>query len=227
MVAQDRILVVEDDPVMLAVLRQGFEQEHLTVHVAADGREGFHFASQNTVEAIVLDVMLPVMDGFTVAKELRSLGNGTPILMLTARDAVTDVVHGLNSGVDDYLTKPFSFLELSARIRALIRRAKPRLTRWQVGDLTLDALSHEVFRSSHAIHLSKTEFQILEMLMSRRGQVVRRQELFQEVWGQNAAVEDNTLDVAMSSLRARIDFPGLPKLIHTIRGFGYRLEVFE
>jgi DNA-binding response OmpR family regulator len=221
---RDHILIVEDDPEMAAVLRQGFEQDNLTVELAGDGGEGLRTARATCFQAIVLDVMLPVMDGFSVARELRATGNRTPILMLTARDAVTDIVRGLNSGVDDYLTKPFSFLELSARVRALIRRAAAPTTRFVTGDLSLDAATHEVRRGGRRIHLSPTEFQLLHTLFRHTGHVVRRQDLLREVWGEGTAVEDNTLDVSMSSLRSRIESPGLPRYIQTVRGFGYRLE---
>ncbi|HEY4360044.1 MAG TPA: response regulator transcription factor [Bryobacteraceae bacterium] len=223
----DHILVVEDDFEMAQVLRQGFEQERLSVQVAQDGEEGLRVAQNRQFQAIVLDVMLPAKDGFTVARELRAQGNITPILMLTARDSVADIVYGLDSGVDDYLIKPFSFLELSARVRALIRRAKPFNRQLEAYDLTLNSLTHEVRRGVRTLRLSKTEFRILEILMQNQGHVVRRREILGDVWGQGASVEENTLDAAMSSLRSRVEVDGLPRLIHTIRGFGYKLEAAE
>lgn len=221
---QDTILVVEDDPEMAAVLCQGFEQENLCVRAAHDGGQAVQMAQDNRFQAIVLDVMIPVMDGFTVARTLRLHGDRTPILMLTARDAVTDIVHGLDSGVDDYLTKPFSFLELSARVRALIRRASPAATRYGIGDLVLDVTTHQVTRGGQEIQLRRTEFQLLEILIRHKGHVVRRRDLFREVWGANTNVEENTLDVSISSLRSRLESGRRPRLIHTVRGFGYRLE---
>ena len=223
--AQDQILVVEDDPEIAAILRQGFEQESLRVQVAQEGREALDIARKQTFETIVLDVMLPVMDGYAVARELRAAGDSTPILMLTARDAVSDIVLGLDSGVDDYLTKPFSFLELSARVRALMRRSQTRATRLTVGDLVVNLSTCAVYRGSRQLHLTKTEFQLLQVLMTNKGQVVRRSDLLRGAWGAGVSVEENTLDAAMSSLRSRVELPQMPRLIHTVRGFGYRMEV--
>ena len=223
--AFDQILIIEDDPEMTEVLRQGFEQEGLAVHAEADGSKGLGAARERRFQAIVLDVMVPGQDGFGIAQDLRADGNRTPILMLTARDSVTDIVHGLDCGVDDYLTKPFSFLELAARVRALIRRSSPPSGRLEVGDLALDPTTHQVLRRGLNVHLTRTEFQLLEVLMRRAGETVRRRDLIRGVWGANTSVEENTLDVSISSLRARIESPGLPRVIHTIRGFGYRLEV--
>ncbi len=222
---QDQILVVEDDPEMAAVLRQGFEQERLSVQVAKDGGEALDIARKQAFQTIVLDVMLPMMDGYGVARELRAAGDSTPILMLTARDAVSDIVLGLDSGVDDYLTKPFSFLELSARVRALMRRSPTRATRLVVGDLVVNLSACTVYRGSRQLHLTKTEFQLLQVLMTNKGQVVRRSDLLREAWGAGVSVEENTLDAAMSSLRSRVELPQMPRLIHTVRGFGYRMEV--
>lgn len=224
---RDHLLVVEDDPEMATVLRQGFEQDNLEVRVAQDGGEGLELARQGKFQAIVLDVMLPVLDGYAVARELRSTGDRTPILMLTARDAVTDIVHGLDSGVDDYVTKPFSFLELSARVRALIRRGVPRAVQLELGDLVLNLATLEVNRGERKIHLTRTEFQLLEILMTNQGHVVRRGELLRAVWGSGAHVEENTLDAAISALRSRVEAPQTPRLIHTVRGFGYRMDLAE
>jgi DNA-binding response OmpR family regulator len=221
---RDQVLVVEDDPEMAEVLRQGFEQDNLQVRLAQDGGEGVSFAQAQTFQAIVLDVMLPVMDGYSVARTLRSAGDRTPILMLTARDEVTDIVRGLDSGVDDYLTKPFSFLELSARVRALIRRGAPRAVCMVVDDLEMNLATHDVRRGQRKLHLTRTEFQLLEVLMTNHGHVVRRGELLRAVWGSGAHVEENTLDAAISALRGRVELPHTPRLIHTVRGFGYRME---
>ena len=212
---------------MADLLRQGFEQDSLSVDIAADGDEGLRLAQIHSFQAIILDVMLPLRDGFSVARELRSGGDRTPILMLTARDSVTDIVHGLDSGVDDYLTKPFSFLELSARVRALIRRTAPIAKQLEMGSLVLDLATHKVRRGAQGIRVSKTEFELLAILMRHKGQVVRRRDLLREVWGLNTNVEENTLDACISSLRARIESQNLPKLIHTVRGFGYRMEPDE
>lgn len=220
------ILIVEDQPEMADVLREGLEADCYRVTVANDGEEALRAACAQTFEAIVLDVMLPLRDGFSVATELRRTGNKTPILMLTARDSVGDKVLGLDCGVEDYLTKPFSFLELSARMRALIRRGQPPQTSWGVGDLVLDSATHYVARAARAIRLTKTEFLVLEVLLRNAGHVVTRAELLKAAWG-SAAVEDNNLDVTISALRAKVDRGKASRLIQTVRGFGYRITVDE
>ena len=218
------ILVVEDDPEMAAVLSQGFEQDNHTVAVACDGAEGLRKARQQRFGAIVLDVLLPVLDGYEVATELRREGNKTPILMLTARDGVTDIVRGFDCGVEDYLTKPFSFLELSARVRALIRRSQPPAACLEIGDLVLNVGSHQVVRAGQEIHLTKAEFLVLEVLLRNAGHVVQRQELSRAVWGPSSGTIDNNLDVTMSALRAKVDKGCACRLIHTVRGFGYKIS---
>lgn len=219
------ILIIEDDAEMSATLREGFELDLYQVTVAHDGGRGLHLAQQNSFQAIVLDVMLPVFDGFTVATKLRAGGDKTPILMLTARDSVSDIVHAFDVGAEDYLTKPFSFLELSARVRSLIRRSSPPATILTIGDLTFDTASLEVHRQGIALTLTKSELLLLEVLMRNPGKVVRRAELAAAVWGPSLnAVDQNNLDVTMSSLRSRID-KGFPqRLIRTVRGFGYSLD---
>jgi DNA-binding response OmpR family regulator len=217
------LLVVEDEPEMAAVLTQGFEQDQYAVQVAADGRVALRLAENQRFDVIVLDVMLPGMDGFSVAAALRKAGNKTPVLMLTARDSITDVVLGLDSGAQDYVTKPFSFLELSARVRALIRRSEPPLSLRVAGDLTMDPASHEVQRAGRPIHLTPTEFHVLEVLLDNAGHVVARKELLRAAWGSDASADDNNLDVTMSALRAKIDKGRGPRLIHTVRGFGYKI----
>jgi DNA-binding response OmpR family regulator len=224
MIPQPHVLIVEDDPEMASVLRQGFEQEQLHPAVAGDGDEGLRLALSGTFQAIVLDVMLPLRSGFEVARFLRREGNHTPILFLTARDSVADVVHGLDCGAEDYLTKPFSFLELMARVRALIRRNPPAETRLCVGDLWLDPLSHEVVRGAETIQLTRTECKLLEALMRQAGRLVSRRDLVAAVWGAGTHVGENTLDVSMSALRNRIDKGRQQRMIRTIRGLGYRLE---
>ena len=221
--ARAELLVVEDEPEMAAVLRQGFEQDHYIVQVAGDGGTALRLAGEAPFGAIVLDVMLPVLDGFAVAKALRRSGNRTPILMLTARDSVTDVVLGLESGAEDYLAKPFSFLELSARVKALMRRHEPPQTLRTVSDLVLDPATHEVHRGTSPLRLTKNEFLVLETLLANAGRVVARAELLRAVWGPEAAADDNNLDVIMSALRNKVDKGPGPKLIQTVRGFGYRI----
>jgi len=215
---------VEDDPEMAAVLRQGFEHQELQPTLAGDGDEGLRLARGGRFQAIVLDVMLPGLDGFEVASRLRQEGNRTPILLLTARDAVADVVHGLECGAEDYLTKPFSFLELTARVRALMRRGQPFQDRLQAGDLVMDLACHEVIRAGRQIPLTRTEFKLLEMLLRHAGKVVLRAGLVNAVWGPGVYVDENNLDVTVSSLRNRVDKGHAHRLIRTVRGFGYRLE---
>jgi DNA-binding response OmpR family regulator len=216
------ILIVEDDFEMALVLRKGFELDQHSVTVASNGDEALQIARQKRFGAIVLDVMLPVDDGFSVAAMLRRSGDRTPILMLTARDSVEDIVRGFDCGVEDYLTKPFSFLELSARVRSLIRRRQPASAQLQVADLTLDTASLDVSRGDRPIRLTRTEFRLLEILMRNAGHVVRRRDLTDAIWSA-PRVDNNNIDVAISSLRAKVDKGRPMRLIQTVRGFGYRI----
>jgi DNA-binding response OmpR family regulator len=220
-----RILIVEDDRKMADILKRGLEEETHAVTLAHTGPDGLAAAQSSGFDAIVLDVMLPGLDGFRIAQRLRAAHNQTPILMLTARDSVPDLVHGLDIGADDYLTKPFSFEVLLARLRALARRgapAKPAPIRF--ADLTLDPASHEVRRGSTPAPLTRTEYNILELLMRNAGRVVTRDKLIEAVWGFDREIENNTLDAFMSLLRAKIDSGSAKKLIHTVRGVGYSLR---
>jgi DNA-binding response OmpR family regulator len=220
-----KLLVVEDEPRMLELLRRGFTEEGHSVVCASDGSEGWELARGYEFDAIVLDVMLPKMNGFELAERLRREQVGTPVLMLTAKDSVPDVVRGLDVGADDYLTKPFSFNELLARLRALQRRATSRIqNRLQVGDLTLDPESREVSRAGAAITLTRTEYSLLERLMYRPGKVVPRHLLIESVWGFDREIEENTLDAFIRLLRLKVDRDGLPKLIYTVRGVGYMIR---
>ena len=219
------ILIVEDEKRMAELLKKGLEEEGHSVVLAFKGREGLEAARQCAFDAIVLDVMLPGIDGFEVARRLRESRIQTPILMLTARDAVPDIVKGLDTGADDYLTKPFSFTELLARLRAVSRRgAPPQSTRLQVADLVLDPASHDVFRGDRKILLTRTEFRLLEFLMRRAGRVVSRNSILDAVWGLDQNVENNTLDVFIKLLRSKIDNGHERRLIYTVRGFGYSLR---
>ena len=178
------VLIVEDEPEMAGLLSRGLKEEQYEVSVARDGRSALELSSVGTFDVIVLDVMLPLVDGLEVAKQLRSREQETPVLMLTARDSLSDVVKGLDAGADDYLTKPFSFLELLARIRALIRRKEFRRKNvLEVEDLVLDLTLHRTFRGGTEIHLSLTEFRLLEMLARNSGRTVSRQEILKSVWG--------------------------------------------
>jgi two-component system OmpR family response regulator len=217
-----RVLVVEDELKMAALLKQGLEEHGHSVTVVHDGQEVLEFASSHAFDVVVLDVMLPGLDGFEVARRLRKNHSQVPILMLTARDAVPDIAHGLDVGADDYLTKPFAFAELLARVRALGRRPPAMLPpELSVGDLILDPGSRRVSRGEQEIRLTATEYRLLEFMMRRSGQVLSRGAIVEAVWGFNEDIEENTLEAFVSSLRNKIDRDFSHKLIHTIRGVGY------
>jgi DNA-binding response OmpR family regulator len=220
-----KLLVVEDEARMADLLQRGLKEEGHVVARASDGAEGLTLASSYEFDVIILDVMIPKLSGFELAKRLRAEKNRTPILMLTARDAVPDIVRGLDVGADDYMTKPFSFDELLARLRAVQRRALASgNAHCQVGDLLLDLESREVRRGTDRVSLTRTEYNLLERLMYRAGKVVSRRSLIESVWGFDREIEENTLDAFMHLLRHKIDVPGRPKLIHTVRGIGYMIR---
>jgi DNA-binding response OmpR family regulator len=217
-----RLLLVEDEKRMAELLRKGLEEEGYNVALSTDGPTAFEMAQASEFELILLDIMLPGMDGLQVAQRLRQNGNRAPILMLTARDATPDIVLGLDLGADDYLTKPFSFEVLLARIRALLRRGPASLSvRLRAGSLELDPGSHEVTRGGEPIHLTRTEFNLLEFLMRRCGQVIPRDTLIESVWGYDRNIESNTLDAFIRLLRSKIEGDSGARLIHTVRGIGY------
>jgi two-component system, OmpR family, copper resistance phosphate regulon response regulator CusR len=220
-----RLLVVEDEPEMAELLREGLEEENHRVIVARDGRAALELAKAYDFDAIILDVMLPLLGGFEVTRRLRESHHQTPILMLTARDAVGDIAEGLDGGADDYLTKPFSFVELLARLRSITRRVQhgPSST-LQVADLQLDPLGRQALRAGKPIPLTATEFRLLEFLVRRAGRVVSRSAITEAVWGFDENVESNTLEAFISLLRGKIDRNFEPKLLHTVRGFGYSLR---
>jgi DNA-binding response OmpR family regulator len=220
-----RILIVEDEKKMAAVLKKGLEADNHRVSLAFDGRSGLELASTTEFDVVVLDLMLPVIDGFEVARRLRRNDNRTPILMLTARDAVPDIVKGLDVGADDYLTKPFAFEVFLARLRSVARRGStPRPTILQVADLVLNPASHQVTRGEQEVHLSPTEFRLLELLMRRAGRVVRRDFIVAAVWDFDHDVEENTLDTFIRLLRNKVDRDPDHKLIQTVRGLGYTIR---
>jgi len=222
------ILIVEDDERMAALLKRGLERDGHVTTVTADGSEGFEFALLRRFDVVVLDLMIPTMNGWQVARRLRERGCQTPILMLTARDASRDIVAGLDTGADDYLTKPFSFEELLARVRAVARRGPiSRPVILEVGDLRLDAGSHQAWRGTRKLNLTPREFQILGLLMHRAGKVLSRDAIIEGVWGHQADVEWNTVDVFISSLRSKVDGNEDDPLIHTVRGVGFCLKVGE
>ncbi len=219
------ILVVEDDTRMAELLRRGLVGKGHVVDVATNGIEGLEKSQALAFDAIVLDVMLPGMDGLHLTRRLRSGGVRTPILLLTARDSVPDIVRGLDVGADDYLTKPFSFEVLAARLRVIGRRAGAESESvLQVGDLTLNTETHEVRRGKSLLVLTRTEFILLEYLMRRAGRVVSRSDLTEAVWGAGRYIESNTLDVFIFQLRAKTEAGRAARLIQTVRGFGYTVR---
>jgi DNA-binding response OmpR family regulator len=216
------VLIVEDEPEMAGLLARGLREESYEVSHARDGRSALELSATQDFDLILLDVMLPRMNGLQVAQQLRQREQATPVLMLTARDALPDIIKGLDAGADDYLTKPFSFQELLARIRALVRRHEFRKKNvLQVEDLVLDATSFRAFRKGQEIHLSLTEFRLLELLVRNAGRIVSRGELLGSIWGHGREITENTLDAFVRLLRKKVDQDAHSKLIHTHRGFGY------
>jgi DNA-binding response OmpR family regulator len=206
------------------LLRQGLQEENHTVTWARDGVEGVHAAVSGSFDAIVTDVMMPGVDGVELVRRLRESGRQTPVLMLTARDSAEDVVRGLDAGADDYITKPFAFRVLLARLRAITRRAeRPQVARLQVEDLVLDPVSREVTRGGKSIALTATEYRLLEFLMRRAGRAVSRSAIIEGVWGFEEDIEANTVD-AFIRLREKLDAGHERKVIQTVRGYGYILR---
>jgi len=219
-----RVLLVEDDRKAARLLSRGLQEEGFVVDVAATGEEGEERAVVNEYDVIVLDWLLPGKDGLAVCQTLRAAGNSVPILMLTARDSVADRVSGLQTGADDYLTKPFAFDELLARVRALLRRsrvAQPSVLR--VADLTVNPVTRRVVRAGVPVTLTPREYAILEVLLHAGGEVVSRTRIAERVWNEASDVLDNLVDAHVSHLRKKIDRGMTVTLIHTVRGFGYRL----
>ena len=220
-----RILLIEDDTAIARSLKEGLEDEVYAVDVAHDGDEGYRTATADDYDVIILDVMLPEMNGYEVCRALRQDGNQTPILMLTARDAERDIVEGLDMGADDYLAKPFSFEVLLARLRALLRRPNEKLEEvLRVGDLTLDPSSKKVMRASQEINLTAKEYGVLEYLMRNASKVLSKEQIISHVWDFDADVLPNNVELFIMFLRRKIDKPFDSKLIHTVPGFGYKLE---
>jgi two-component system response regulator MprA len=219
-----RILVVEDEPGLARALREGLRESHYTVDVATDGEEALAFARVARYDAIVLDVLMPRLDGLQVCRRLRAAGATTPILMLTARDALEHKVAGLDSGADDYLVKPFAYAELLARLRALLRREASRKEgSLSVGNLTLDPATQRAQRGDRPLELTAREYRVLETLMRRPGHVVSREAIIDSVWGFDYPESSNLIDVYIGRLRRKLGGDGAPPLIHTVRGAGYRL----
>jgi DNA-binding response OmpR family regulator len=217
-----RLLVAEDHPSLARSMAEGLREEGYSVDLALDGSQAEQYLRGNDYSCVILDLILPGKDGLTLLKELRQQGNQTPVMCVTARDALDDRVMGLDTGADDYLVKPFAWDELLARVRALIRRerghARPRFT---VGDLEIDLVSRSVKRGGKAIHLTAREFMLLQYLAQREGQVVSRSEISRHLYGQDDEASSNVVDVYIGYLRNKIDKPYETKLIHTRRGAGY------
>ncbi len=220
-----RVLVVEDEPRMSRLLKRGLEEEGHAVDIAADGPEGLWMATENSYAAIVLDVMLPGFDGFELCRKLRAAGMWVPVLMLTARDAVGDRVRGLDAGADDYLVKPFSLLELAARLRALARRDdRVRPAVLAVGDLRLDPATKQAWRETSEVQLSPKEFSLLELFLRHPGTVLTRSQILEAVWDFAYDGGSNVVDQYVAYLRRKVDNPFGRHDIETVRGMGYRLR---
>jgi DNA-binding response OmpR family regulator len=219
-----QVLVIEDEQRMADLLQKALTEEGHQVVVARDGRVGYEIARTSPFDVIVLDVMLPGMDGIAVARKLRDERNQTPVLLLTARDTSADIVNGLDAGADDYLTKPFSIDVLLARLRAVSRRgAVPQRVYLEISDLRLEPASRTVTRAGQIVNLTPREYKLLELLMRNRGRAVSRDAILQSVWGFDHDVSENNLEVFMRQLRIKVD-TSEPKLIQTVRGFGYILR---
>jgi two-component system, OmpR family, response regulator MprA len=220
------ILVVDDEPAVRRALERALRLDSYDVDLAADGEQALDVLAERPADAVILDVAMPGIDGLEVCRRLRAAGDRTPILMLTARDAIDDRVKGLDVGADDYLVKPFALRELQARLRALLRRAADdgpgEVLRY--GDLVLDPLAHEVHRGERLIELSKTEFLLLELFMKHPRQVLTRSTIFENVWGYDFGPTSNALGVYMGYLRRKTEEGGESRLLHTVRGIGYVLR---
>lgn len=219
-----RILLVEDEPSAARMLAKGLREQTYAVDVAGDGEAALYQASVNDYDLIVLDVMLPIKDGFEVCRELRAAGSSIPILMVTARESVQDRIEGLDTGADDYLTKPFDFHELLARVRALLRRGQtlyPQVI--EIADLKIDTQAHRVSRADRSIELTAKEYALIEYLARRRGEVVTRAEISEHVWDETFDAFSNLIEVYIQRLRKKIDEGQEPRLIRTLRGEGYML----
>jgi DNA-binding response OmpR family regulator len=216
-----RLLAVEDDPGLAAIVLQALREAGYAVDLARNGREGLELARLEPYDLLLLDIMLPELDGLELCRQVRQSGSGVPVLFLTARDSVQDRVLGLDTGADDYLVKPFSLVELLARVRALLRRGRGASPVLQCGDIELDPGTRAVQRAERAIELTNKEFQLLEYLMRNPGQVLSRDDIAAHVWDYDFAAVSNVVDVYVRALRRKL---GEPLPIHTVRGAGYRLD---
>lgn len=220
-----RILVIEDEKKVASFIKHGLEEERYIVDISNDGQSGYELAMTNHFDAILLDVMLPGEDGFSILRKLRDAGIITPVLMLTARNTTEDRVQGLDLGADDYLAKPFSFEELAARLRSILRRSSPeKSTKLKCGDLSLDTVSHLAFRQAREIELTTKEYALLEYLMRNKNRILSRSTITQHVWKHNFDPESNIIDVYVKRLRSKIEKENEQPLIQSIRGVGYRMR---
>jgi two-component system response regulator MprA len=219
-----KVLVVDDEPAVLVALERALRLERYEVALARDGGEALEVLAAGSPDAIVLDVAMPGVDGLEVCRRLRATGDRTPVLMLTARDAIDDRVAGLDAGADDYLVKPFALRELQARLRALLRRADPSVGSLRFGDLVLDPATRDVRRGDRTIALSRTEFLLLTLFLEHPRQVLTRSQIFERVWGYDFGATSNALAVYVGYLRRKTEAGGEPRLLHTVRGVGYILR---
>ncbi|MGD1006355.1 MAG: response regulator transcription factor [Ignavibacteriaceae bacterium] len=220
-----RILIIEDEKKVASFIKKGLEEEYFVADIAGDGKEGLKLSTSEEYDVIIMDIMLPYMDGITLIKEIRKREIVTPVLMLTVNDSIKDKVEGLDAGADDYLTKPFAFEELIARLRALLRRNEnSKTSKLTVGDLVLDLQSHRVFRNNQEIILTPKEYSILEYLMRNSKKVISRTKLIEHVYDYHFDTETNIIDVYINKVRSKINTNFEKPLIHTIRGIGYVLK---
>jgi DNA-binding response OmpR family regulator len=219
-----RLLVAEDDFSVAGFLDKGLREERYTVDLAVDGEEALKLAQQVSYDVIILDVMLPKRNGLNVCRSIREAGKATPVLLLTVRDSTEDKVLGLDSGADDYLTKPFPFPELLARIRALLRRGAAPVGRLRVADLELDPVAHRVWRGGGEIFLTNKEYGVLEYLMRNMGRVLTRTAIIEHVWAYQYDTMTNIVDVQIRALRSKLERPLMPPIIKTVRGVGYIID---
>ncbi|MEW5939842.1 MAG: response regulator transcription factor [Chloroflexota bacterium] len=218
----ERILIIEDDQAILKILQRGLAYEGYTVDTATEGRTGLMLARDHQPDLVILDWMLPGMDGLEVCHRMRTASGSVPILMLTAKDAVQDRIQGLDAGADDYMVKPFNLDELLARVRALLRRTQPdRVPVLKFADLTLDTGSRQASRDTRLVQLTAKEYELLELFMRHPKQVLTREVIFDRVWGYDFGGESNVLEVYIRYLRQKLEEGGEPRLIHTVRGVGY------
>ncbi|MBW7899497.1 Transcriptional regulatory protein CusR [Candidatus Brocadiaceae bacterium B188] len=220
-----RILVIEDEKKLAAYIKKGLEENHFAVDVSNDGEDGLFLLNTNEYDLVILDVLLPKKNGLEIVREARKNGKNMPVLLLTAKDSIEDKAHGLDLGADDYLVKPFSFIELVARIRALIRRGNVRYqTRLAVADLSLDMVAHRLYQNGQSIDLTNKEFALLEFFMRNLNTVLTRTQIAEHVWDYNFDSLTNVIDVFVNRLRNKIDKDRTHKLIHTIKGVGYIMK---